>query len=245
MRQAFASSAVLLVASAVHARDASQPIKVELSWRLTLDAQGHVSQLNAAQNQPVDRVPQIRTRMEREIRGWQFTSGKLDGQPAVTETGLNVWLTIIPQDKDTVLMRVDKATTGVSFAGMKPPRYPPSAVSDHISGQVVLRIGFDANGKVTSVAPEPSAPKASSVLVQSAAKAAQSWTFQPERVGGFGRAGYVITPFCYTLHEIGSGHTEGKCDWKRPDTSESVAQGEALALDPAARLQTDVAGHAL
>lgn len=37
----------------------------------------------------------------------------------------------------------------------------------------------------------------------------------------------------------------GKCDWKRPDTSEFVGQGQALAVNPAAHLQTDVSGRAL
>ena len=245
MRKAFASVAVLLVASMVHARDASQPVKVELSWRLTLDAQGHVTRLNAAENQPVDRVPQIRTRLEQEIRDWQFTSGKLDGRPAPTETALHVWLTIVPQDADTVIMHVDKVTTGATFTHTKPPRYPSSAVHDHISGQVVLRIGYDGNGKISSIQPEPSAPEAPSVLVQSASKAVQAWTFQPELVGGHGRAGYVITPFCYRLTEMITGHVAGKCDWKMPDMAQSVGEGEALALDPAARLLTDVVGHAL
>jgi TonB family protein len=245
MRKAFASAAVLLVTSAVHAGDASQPVKVELSWRLTLDAQGHVTQLNAAQNQPVDRVPQIRTRMEREIRDWQFTSGKLDGRPAPTETALHLWVTIVPQDADAVVMHVDKVTTGATFTAMKAPRYPPSAVHDHITGQVVLRIGYDSNGKITSIEPERSAPKAPSVLVQSATKAVQAWTFQPELVGGHGRSGYVITPFCFTLTEMVTRHAEGKCDWKMPDMAQSVGEGEALALDPAARLLSDIVGHAL
>jgi len=236
---------LVLLSAAAYADDAAKAIKVELSWRLSLDAQGHVTQLNAVGKQLVDRVPLIRTRLEQEIRGWQFTSGKLDGQPAPTETALHVYATITPQDKDTVTIRVDKATTGVSIANMAPPRYPPGAVKDHISGQVVLRIGYDASGKITSIEPEPSAPRVSAVLVQSATKAVQAWTFQPELVGGYGRAGYAITPFCYSLIDLGSHHREGKCDWKQPNTSQSVAEGEALALDPAARLQTDVAGHAL
>jgi len=245
MRKFSLALLVLTSATGVAGADEPKPVKAELSWRITLDEQGHVTQIDAAGKQPVDKVPQIRARLEKEIRGWQFTSGKLDGRPATTETGLHAWITLEPQHDDTVIIHVDKATTGASIAHIVPPRYPPYAVADHITGLVVLRIGYDASGKVTSVEPEPGAPKASNVLVQSAVRAAQSWTFQPERVGGYTRNGFAITPLCYRLTNLTTLRTQGKCDWKRPDSAESVAEGEALALDPAARLLSDVAGRAL
>lgn len=234
-----------LFAAGAAAAEEAKPIQVELTWRIALDAQGHVTRIDAARKQPVDKLPQIRTRLEQEIRGWQFGTGTVNGQPAPTETGLQVTATLLPKDKDSLEIRIDHAGTGVSLAHVVPPHYPPNAVMKHETGQVVLRIGYDAAGKVTSAELDPSAPKAPLSLVKASITAAQAWTFQPETVGGHAITGYAITPFCYTLARLGSSHTEGKCDWKRPDTAESVGEGQALAVNPSARLQTDVSGRAL
>ena len=244
MYKFFLSACALAMAGAAAAEQA-KPIAVELSWRIALDAQGHVTQLDAVKKQPVDQVPQIRSRLEREIRGWQFGTGTVNGQPAPTETGLRVTATLLPQGSDTLEIRIDHAVTGASLVHVTPPHYPPNAVMKHETGEVVLRIGYDASGKVTSAEMDPSAPTAPLSLVKASISAAQTWTFQPETVGGHALGGYAITPFCYRLAHEFSSRVEGKCDWKRPDTSESVSQGQALAVNPAARLQTDVGGRAL
>jgi len=233
------------VAAITAAADEIKPITVHLSWRIALDAQGHVTQIDATGKQPVDKVPQIRARLEKEIRGWRFGTGTVNGQPAPTDTGLQMTATLLTNGKDSVEIHIDQASTGVSLAHVTPPHYPPNAVMKHETGQVVLRIGYDAAGKVTSAALDPSAPAAPSALVKASITAVQTWAFQPETVGGHALAGYAITPFCYTLAQFASSHVEGKCDWKRPDTAESVGQGQALAVNPAAHLQTDVSGRAL
>jgi len=225
--------------------NANKPIKVELSWRLALDAHGQVTQLEAAKNELIDHVPQIRERLEQEIRGWKFSAGTVDGEPADTETGLHINATLIPTDADRYVIRVEHASIGARLAKVVPPHYPPSAVSGHKTGAVILRIGYDAAGKVTSAVLDPDAPKAHDVLVKAAIKAVQTWTFQPELVGGHGVAGFAITPFCYQLMPVGTHRVEGTCDWQRPGTSETVNEGEALALNPVAHLQTEVAGRTL
>lgn len=225
--------------------DEVKPITVHLSWRIAIDAQGHVTQIDAANKQPIDKVPQIRARLEKEIRGWQFDTGSVNGRPAPTETGLHVTATLIPKDKDSLEIRVNQAGTGANLLNATTPKYPPNAVMKHETGQVVLRIGYDASGRVTSATLDPGAPAAPLALVKASITAAQTWAFRPETVAGHAIAGYAITPFCYRIAHEFSSRVEGKCDWKRPDTAESVGEGQALAVNPAARLQTEVSGRAL
>ncbi len=140
---------------------------------------------------------------------------------------------------------MDLAHTGVD-ATTVPPHYPRTAVERHIVGEVVVRIGYDADGNVTSTALEPGAPDADKSLVEASIDAAKKWKFQPEIVGGHNLAGYAIVPFCFNLRYIGGGGKSAKCDWKRSGSGEALLDdGKALALNPAAKLLTDVAGHTL
>jgi hypothetical protein len=83
------------------------------------------------------------------------------------------------------------------------------------------------------------------LLVEASVKAARSWTFQPEIVGGRALAGTSVVPICYALNVLDTNRKEGKCDWKAPGHDRALENGEALALDPAAKLLTDVAGRTL
>jgi hypothetical protein len=70
------------------------------------------------------------------------------------------------------------------------------------------------------------------------------WTFQPERVDGHGVAGAQSLPVCFALSAVGS-HAPPSCAWNPPGRHAPVGEGQSVALDPAARLVNDVAGHAL
>lgn len=236
----------IMAIGTVRAATASDaPIRIDLGWRASIDVQGHVTELQAIPNKRVDRVPAIRQRLEQEIRTWSFLPGTVNGQAEPTQTGLNVHAELTVGANDTVQIRITHAGVGGTTAKAAPPRYPVAAIRTHKTGEVVLRIAYDANGQTIAASPAPGSPAASNLLIEASEKAAHSWTFQPEVVGGHAMAGAVVVPFCYTLHPMGTNRVEGKCDWKAPGRSDAMKDGEALALNPAAKLLTDVAGRTL
>lgn len=246
MRALLPLLACVVWVGALHAADKSQePIAITLGWRVSLDAQGHLVSLQAIPNKRVDRVPEIRARLEQEIRSWQFLPGMVNGKPEPTDSGLYVRATLIPISSNAVRIHIVGADTGASSEKVAPPRYPPEAISRRVVGEVVLRVGYDADGNVTSAALDPDAPKANPLLVKASIDAARKWKLHPESVGGHSIAGYSVVPFCYSLRFPYGGGISGKCDWKPPGSNEALHDGEPLALNPAAKLLTDVAGRTL
>lgn len=220
-------------------------VHVDISWRITLDAQGHVTTLTAAPHERVDRIPQIRTRLEQAVRSWQFLPGMVDGKPAETQTGLYVSATLTPASDNSLRIKLDHASVGGALVSPIPPHYPTEAIRRHQQGEVVLRVAYDATGKITSASIYPDSPTAAPLLVKASINTVEKWRFNPEMVGGHGVSGEAVVPFCYSLHYLGGGGKPGKCDWKRPGSNEALRDGEALALNPAAKLLTDVAGSTL
>lgn len=216
------------------------PIGIDLAWQVSLDAQGHVVQLEAVPNARVDRVPQIRAQLAKAVRTWQFLPGMVQGKPRTTETTLHVHATLVPVSDTTFRIRVDRADPGAGIAKRAVPHYPGAAARRHRIGEVILHVRYDTSGKVISAIPVPSSPKVDPSLIVAAQKAAQHWLFQPETVGGHGVAGGVCLPFCFS---VGADHA--KCDWAPPHRDVALGNGEALALNPAVHLITRVAGRTL
>jgi TonB family protein len=238
----------LAFAGAIQAAEKpAEPIKLELSWNLSLDAQGHVTQLMAVPNKRADRVPQVRERLEQEIRSWPFVSGTVDGHPAPTETSLSILISLLPNDENSYRIVFDDARTGGRVAKFTFPHYPASAVRERKTGMVVLRVDYDANGKAVSAAPDPSSPQNAKALVQASVEAAKLWTFQPERVDGHGVPGTQVLPVCYALLDMPprAGQMEAACRWNPPGKHAAISQGDSLAINPVAHLANDIVGHAL
>jgi TonB family protein len=231
---------------AAHADTKPAEIRLQISWHLTVDASGHVTELEPIKNARADRVPQIRQRVEEALRGWEFVPGKVDGKPVGSKTLLTLDLTVLPQDADSVRLRIDAARTGGHVLQYVPPHYPMAAIKAHQTGMVVLQVAYDGSGKVTSAAPAPGAPKVSSALVEASIAAAMKWTFEPERVDGHGVAGNIYSPLCYSLFPEGSRPASGAvCEWIPPGQTKPIGEGQALALNPETRLATDVTGRVL
>lgn len=219
-----------------------QPIRVDLTWHASIDAQGHVVQLQTTRRENADRVPAVRQRLEQAIHTWNFLPGTVNGKPEVTETGLHIRAELSADADGTMKIRILNADVGGTLeAHQAAPRYPGAAIRHQEQGEVVLRVEYDANGKVTSSSMYPGAPKVSELLVQASQDAVRKWRFTPETVDGHGMAGTALAPFCFSLGRDRGTH----CDWKRPGSDESLQDGEALALNPAAKLLTDVAGRTL
>jgi hypothetical protein len=88
------------------------------------------------------------------------------------------------------------------------------------------------------------APAVSDDLEVAAARAVKSWAFTPEVVGGRALAGSAIVPICFELVGMGKDIERANCNWVAPGVK-SLQEGGVVAIDPAARLKTDIVGHTL
>jgi TonB family protein len=201
-------------------------------------------------NKRADRVPQIRGRIEQAIRSWAFVSGTVDGHPAPTETRLSVSISLSPNDENSYRIAFDDVRTGGHILKATPPHYPASAVHDHRTGMVVLRVDYDANGKALSATLDPGAPPVDKRLVNSSIdEVTRNWKFQPDLLDGHGVPGTQVLPVCYALFDVPARPSDGDvaeaCQWNPPGQHAAIGQGDSLAVNPVAHLVSDIAGHAL
>lgn len=214
-------------------------------WSVSLDAAGRVTRLEPGDETLIDAV---RLPLDKAIRSWQFIPGSVDGRPAATDTTLALDITLVPFGDDKFALRVDDARTGgdVAAKGIKvPPKYPASAIRHNWQGMVVLKVDYDAAGHVLAANPHEGAPVVAADLTGSATKAVKRWVFSPEIVGGHALAGSAIVPICFELVEFGKRMPRTACEWIPPGAHSGLHENDVLAIEPAAKLQTDVVGHTL
>ncbi len=221
-------------------------LRLHPRWTLTLDASGRVAGLEANDEAPVDA---IRLPLENAIRSWHFTPGAIGGKPAETRTTLALDITLVERGDATFGVRVDDARTGADLT-MKGfhhvvPKYPSDALRHRREGMVVLRIDYDGNGHVVGVRPNDGAPAVDASFVSSAETAVKRWTFSPEIVGGRGLAGSTIVPICFANYLHHKPSADSGCSWTPPAGHGGLGEGGIVAIDPAARLESDVVGHTL
>lgn len=218
--------------------EAKEPtsIVVDVSWDISLDTSGNITKLATKD----ERVPKLHARLEKAIRSWHFSPGKVNGHPAATDSYLQTALEFTPV-AEGYEMRLLGAATGGYYDKMTAPHYPDDAAKEGRQGEVVLLVHYDGSGAVTDVAPYEHGPKADARLTRAAIVSVKKWTFAMEVVGGYPMAGVALVPLCFQL----SGRTPPPCNWKNPTTGESLSAGQAFALNPAAKLESDVIGHEL
>jgi TonB family protein len=243
-----AFAAVLAVAAHVAAALADpQPIKGYAEWRVSLDAQGHVTKLESN-----DRLLDfVHARLDPLVRSWPFIPGALDGTPSPTETNLMVGFTLVPHGTDDYTVRIDSARTGGAFErrSQTPPQYPKTEMHLGKSGFAVLDVKYATDGHVTEVRRADGAPDVAEDFFKASREAVFHWKFEPEIVGGIARAGHVVTPMCFQVVRT-SGLPKAPppsppaCHWTPPGERVALQDGDTLPIDPAARLRDDVTTHA-
>jgi len=214
-------------------------------WSVSLDAAGHVTRLEPSDKTLADAV---RLPLDKAIRSWQFIPGSVDGQPAATDTTLALDITLVPFGDDKFALRVDDARTGgdVTTKGIRvPPKYPATAIRHNRQGMVVLKVDYDPTGHVLAANPHEGAPVVAAELTTSAARAVKRWMFSPEIVGGHALAGSVIVPICFEMVGFGKPMPRTACEWVPPGAHRGLHENDVLAIEPAAKLQTDVVGRTL
>lgn len=229
-------SVIFAVLSAVALAKEPEPIHIRMAWHISVDAQGQITNLWTGET----KLAEVQDRIEREIRSWHFQPGKVNGVPAASESTLHLTLEATPNDGDGYTLKVVKANTGAYYARIVMPRYPDAFVKSGRPGFVVLKVRYGADGKVLDAALADDAPEVSQGFVQASINAVRNWKFAPEVIGGQSRAGAALVPLCFRS----AGDPRG-CKWSRPSDGLKVSGDEAVALDPAVSLKSDVAGHAL
>lgn len=231
-----AAAAAMIGAAFAHA--AAQPQVVYLTWGITVDASGSVTRLDSESRLG----PELKDRLEREIRSWRFKPGAIDGQAAVTESKLHLALQVTPIDDERSSLRVVRAGTGGGYGKMVAPNYPEVSVRARRQGLVLLKVRYGEDGQVSELAADEGAPYADKALVDAAIAAVKRWTFTPEVVGGRPLAGVALVPVCFGLR--GTRFSPPKCEWNRPGES-IAADGDdpTPAFDSVLKLETAVAGR--
>jgi hypothetical protein len=87
---------------------ADKPVQSESTWAISLDAGGHIVRLEDRGQ----RFPALHEPLEHAIRTWAFEPGRLNGQPAPTETSLTVLVSLEPLLDDKYAIRIVDARTG-------------------------------------------------------------------------------------------------------------------------------------
>jgi len=230
-----AGASSIPVVAAVPATPA--PIFVDMTWSLGVDATGTITHLTTDDKQ----LPTLHEHLEKDIRSWTISPGKVDGVPAATESKLHLRLKLEPQSGGDYHVSLAGASTGGGYRRQTAPKYPENAAAGRRQGLVVLKVGYDETGKVKDVEPFAQGPQADVAFVSSATSAVKKWTFEPEIVGGHPRGSTALVPVCFRIEALGVPEID--CDWKPPGAS-GTSDG-MFALDPAARIESDVIGRAL
>jgi len=221
------------------------PLHLTRSWRLSLDAAGHVADLRG--DEQLD--PAIRTPLEHAIRGWAFEPGRISGEAAPTETTLTLDVSFTAADGGNYAAHIDDARVGgtldVKAGKTVPPRMPRDAVRVGLVARVVVKADYDADGRIVAIEPQAdqglnSLPS----LERATVNAVKHWGVVPERVGGHGVASSIMIPICFTVTQ-GLRAPDFDCTWTPPGSRARIDNGGAFALAPAAKLRSDVIGHAL
>lgn len=92
-----------------------------------------------------------------------------------------------------------RSSSDISYAKMRPPKYPPEAITARAEGKVLLRVVVEPNGAPSSVAVERTS--GNDYLDRAAADAVSSWRFNPARCDGKLVQSIALVPVQFDLSE--------------------------------------------
>ncbi|HEX5694356.1 MAG TPA: TonB family protein [Arenimonas sp.] len=226
-----ASALLALSAGASAVPQQADDSNFNLSFVLELDRDGQIVSL---QPQPAMDSPALIARIESEVRDWEFRPAQLDGQPVPTRTYLRLGVRAPGLQADKA--RIVSATTGPAIASMTAPGYPPAALRRGEGGLVLLKLKLDTQGRVRGVAAQPGS-SSNRAFTEAASAAARNWRFLPELANGKPVAGAVLIPVCFRAESA----EPQACDWQGPSGQRFTPSSVAVAIEPAARITTDLA----
>ncbi len=130
--------------------------------------------------------------------------------------------------------RITGASTGPKFVHVVQPRYPDRALRAQHSGAIVVLVGYDTRGHVTSAANVTTMSTANDPqLVDAAIDAVKQWTLDPEIVARIGIPGRAYVPVCFTFRNE-------ECRWNTPPGSKPLQKDQPSAV--ASVVEIDMGG---
>jgi len=87
----------------------------------------------------------------------------------------------------------------ISYRRMRPPKYPPQAVRQRITGEVMLKVLVGPDGSPQEITVEKSS--GSRLLDKAAIDAVKNWMFNPGQKNGQPAPGYALVPIKFDLNE--------------------------------------------
>ena len=202
-----------------------------VNYVLELDADGSIVSLAPF---PAIDMPGIAQAIESEVRSWTFSPAQAEGKPVPTRTYLRVGVS--SPGLDPALTKIVSATTGPGIQSLDSPGYPAAALRSGDGGLVVLKLKIDEKGRVRNVAAMPgSSPKRA--FTEAATASARHWRFLPELADGQPVAGAVLIPVCFKAKVP----EPQACDWTGPEGQLFKSTSLSVAIQPAARITSDLA----
>lgn len=194
---------LLATAATAHGADAGKATrKAWLRAGIVLDATGKLASIEWLGTRPNDRL--VTAPLEAVIRDWEFEPGKVDGVPATTETGLLVHVELRQTAGGGITLHIDHARTGAISLEQTPPGYPRDQLVRGDQAHVLVQVETDGQGQVTAAAMQdyvgkPSNARSRKAFEDAALKAARSWVYRTEQVGGKGVAAVFQLPVTFCI----------------------------------------------
>lgn len=235
----------LLACTTALASDADDTLVLNAKARVAVDAEGRVTDVAFVDAEKL--ISAVREPLDRAIRSWAFEPARKGDRAVSSETTVKVGLRAERLgDEDAFVLSITSASAGPDTTVHQHPRYPVEAVRARISGRVVVRVHYDADGVPTDIVTEEAEYDRNESWHQARAiekathEAVRSWRFQPEIVDGQPLASSVLVPMTFCVKPANS-----KYRGCFKEEQASFPDGTLLAEQPATRLLTEVVGTRL
>lgn len=229
-----------LLASAAHAADAPARRTAWLGAQVTIDADGHVRDLDwdTEGNQAAEFLVR---RIDPRVRAWEFEPATANALPVATTTGLLVQVVLEPTAEGGMTLWFGGTYTGPLRSRFTPPRYPPGALYSKAEAFLDVDVSIGADGGVTIEAIAVRGKGGQETSFKKAVReAAAHWRFAPELIDGRAVATRVRVPVSFCIEERSSW-----CAKQRAATPDASPDGQGVALEPRVKLKTDIRAQAI
>jgi|GEM_PF-73532 len=158
---------------------------------------------------------------------WKFEPGMKDGKPQEGYVLVPIDFSLHDDSKSDLSLRNESHSSAAntqnqlqapSYRRMRPPVYPPEALSQQVSGTVWLRARVGVDGRIDNLDLEDAQPAAARTLGAAAIAAVKDWTFNPAMQDSRAIAADVIVPVEFAID--GQAAIVGDTPVVAPDTTQ-------------------------
>lgn len=233
----------LALALLTNAHAAPRTFDIALRADVVIAADGTVETLEWQDKRQGNRL--LNAKVEPLVWSWHFKPATVDGEPAPSQTQLDVQVLGVEQADGSVALRLGTVSTGPRSGAKVVPRFPPNAARAGVSAEVavVISIGIDGVSTVESNEFHGQGKSFRSEFLASAESAAKGWTFELERVAG------RPVPAKVRMHFQFCAPADSWCARRSSKTAEASAgasdarRGDAVPLNSVVQLLTQVGGQ--